>query len=398
MSFPQPPRLSSSVANLAAVSSTPALAAGAQVPDLEPGVRARILRAAGNAQSAGTRRAYDSAWRRFTNWCDASGHIALPAHPAAVAAYLVDAADTWTPEGERAYSPATLNKWVAAIADRHRRGGVASGPTQHETVRATLAGIRREYAAAGDRPRNGRAPLLTDDVMVIVTAARSQARGWAALAAERRDSALVMMGFAGAFRRSELVAFLGGDITLHPLDGLHMAVRRSKTDQEGRGHVHALPRSTDPARCPPCAYVRWAQVVAAFDTGGRRAVIALLSRDSASDFSTHVCEVTAAAIGARRPVFRAMNGNGNIAAVAMSGAAVHAAVRRRALRAGYSEEIVASLGAHSLRAGFVTQAFRNGADAHAIMRQTAHRSPAMVEIYAREQAPLIGNAVTELGL
>ncbi|MGC7255709.1 hypothetical protein RBA19_21530, partial [Mycobacteroides abscessus subsp. massiliense] len=55
-------------------------------------------------------------------------------------------------------------------------------------------------------------------------------------------------------------------------------------------------------------------------------------------------------------------------------------------------------GTRRLRAGFVTQAFRNGSDAHAIMRQTRHRTPAMVERYAREEAPLIGNAVTTLGL
>jgi integrase len=59
---------------------------------------------------------------------------------------------------------------------------------------------------------------------------------------------------------------------------------------------------------------------------------------------------------------------------------------------------IALLGGHSLRAGFVTEAFRAGADAHAIMRQTGHRSPAMLEVYAREHAPLTGNAVTRLGL
>ncbi|WP_156519318.1 tyrosine-type recombinase/integrase, partial [Rhodococcus sp. EPR-134] len=83
---------------------------------------------------------------------------------------------------------------------------------------------------------------------------------------------------------------------------------------------------------------------------------------------------------------------------ALSGAAVHAAIRRRAARAGFDPETVTQLGGHSLRAGFVTQAFRNGADAHAIMRQTGHTTPGMVEIYARENAPLLGNAVTELGL
>lgn len=377
-----------------------ALPVSARVPELGAGVRERIMRAAGNSQSAGTQRAYDSAWRRFQDWCTSSGHTALPAHPAAVAAYLVAAADTWNPDGTRSYSPATLTKWMAAIADRHRRGGVDISPTQHEIVRATLAGIRREYAQAGDRPRTPRAPLLTDDVMAIVTAARTQARGWAATVTARRDTALLLMGFAGAFRRSELVGLLGADVAYHPLDGIHVTVRRSKTDQEGRGRVHAIPRSDDPARCPPCAYARWAQVVAASDAGGRAAVIRLLSLQDAGDLATHLCEdpEATARIGAKRAVFRSISGNGNLSGEAMSGAAVHSAVRRRAARAGYPEAVVNNLGAHSLRAGFVTQAFRNGADAHAIMRQTAHRSPQMVEIYAREQAPLIGNAVTELGL
>jgi integrase len=358
----------------------------------------RILRAASSSRSQGTQRAYESAWSRFDRWCATRGHRALPAHPAVVAAYLVDAADTLTPEGQRAYAPATLTKWVAAIADRHRRAEVEVAPTQHETVRATIAGIRREYATAGDRPRNPRAPLLTDDVLAIITAARDQVRSWSDAVGERRDSALLLMGFAGAFRRSELVELTGADIELHPFDGLRVHVRRSKTDQEGHGRVHALPRSEDPGRCPPCAYVRWAQVAAAFDRGGRPAVIALLSGDD-TRFDGHVCrQPRPPEIGGSRAVFRAIAQNGNLSATAMSGASVHAAIRRRAARAGFSAASVARLGAHSLRAGFVTQAFRNGADAHAIMRQTDHRSPAMVERYAREEAPLIGNAVTSLGL
>ena len=141
----------------------PAIPAAGAMPELDIDVRERIRHAHGNSQSAGTKRAYDSAWRRFENWCATSTHVALPAHPATVAAYLVQSADIWNSDGTRAYSPATLNKWLAAIADRHRRAGVEVSPTQHEMVRATLAGIRREYAAAGDRPRTPRSPLLTDD-------------------------------------------------------------------------------------------------------------------------------------------------------------------------------------------------------------------------------------------
>jgi len=82
----------------------------------------------------------------------------------------------------------------------------------------------------------------------------------------------------------------------------------------------------------------------------------------------------------------------------MSGDAVAAMIQRRAAAAGYTPAQVDLLGGHSLRSGFVTEAFRAGADAHSIMRQTGHRDPKMLEVYAREHAPLVGNAVTRLDL
>jgi integrase len=82
----------------------------------------------------------------------------------------------------------------------------------------------------------------------------------------------------------------------------------------------------------------------------------------------------------------------------MTGHAVNEMICRRAQAAGFTPAQTALLGGHSLRAGFVTEAFRQGADAHSIMRQTGHRSPVMLEVYAREHAPLTGNAVTRLGL
>ncbi|RDI30453.1 hypothetical protein DEU38_10534 [Rhodococcus sp. AG1013] len=138
-------------------------------------------------------------------------------------------------------------------------------------VAATLSGIRRTYAAAGDRPPKRVAPLLAEDVVAIVAAARQPASGWAGQVYERRDSAVLLMGFAGAFRRSELAGLQIGDITRHRHDGLHVRLRKSKTDQDGAGTIRALPYTDSPRSCPPCAYLRWLQVVAAFDTGGRPA-------------------------------------------------------------------------------------------------------------------------------
>ncbi|WP_062894934.1 tyrosine-type recombinase/integrase [Mycobacterium avium] len=374
----------------------PAVTAAAAPPDLPPDAVERIRLATIDSQSEGTRRAYSSAWRRFEGWCRRAGYEALPAHPATVAAYLVDAAETVNPDGERAYSTVSLGKWCAAIFDRHRRAGVDPNPAAHELVRQTMSGIRRQYAGRGDRPRQPRTPLLTDDVVLLVSTAREQADTWAEQVCERRDSALLLMGFAGAFRRSELSGLTGGDVELHAADGVHVHLRKSKTDQLGEGGVYPLPRTKDPLRCAPCAFVRWAQVVSAFDSGGNGAVIRLLT-DSPEFGDRHVCRSRAPKIGSRSPVFRSCR-NGVLSEGPLSGAGIHAVIRRRALRAGFEREAVERLGGHSLRAGFVTQAARAGADHHSIMRQTGHRSPAMVTRYVRESAPLIGNAVTKLGL
>lgn len=368
---------------------------GAAVPTIPAAVAARIAGAMESSRSAGTRRAYAAGWSRFSDWCTRNNHVALPAHPVTVAAYLVDAADTVTAAGERAYAASTLSAWASAINHYHQTTGHAS-PTKHHLVTATLAGIRRQYATAGDRPRTQRAPLLVSDIRHLVDTARGQCDGWADEVYERRDTALLLLGFAGAFRRSELADLECRDVTLHREDGLHIRLRKTKTDQEGRGVIRGLPTTESHATCPPCAYVRWVQVVSAFDAGGRPSVIRLLR--SRGPFGEHVCGEGAPRTVARAPLFRAIAKNGNLGTTPISGAAIHKTIRRRAERADYGPSLVAQLGGHSLRSGFVTQAFRNGADAHAIMRQTGHTTPAMLERYARENAPLIGNAVSEIGL
>ncbi|HZM67363.1 MAG TPA: hypothetical protein VFC16_13815, partial [Nakamurella sp.] len=96
-------------------------------------------------------------------------------------------------------------------------------------------------------------------------------------------------GFAGAHRRGELVGLTLADITLHSTDGVQVRLRTSKTDQEAHGTVKALPYGRDPVTCPPCAYVRWRQVLQAWDTtdpdGRRRAVMTVLRRQTAGSSS-----------------------------------------------------------------------------------------------------------------
>jgi integrase len=286
-------------------------------------------------------------------------------------------------------------------------------PGRSEVVRRALSGIRRIRAT----PPNRRAPLLLADIRTLMISIAETAGAWPSGVAARRDMALLLMGFAGAHRRSELVALTLADVTLHSTDGLHVRLRRSKTDQEARGTVKALPYGRDPVTCPPCAYVRWRQVMHAWDTApdgaGRRAVLLVLRRQAAITAVTgggeqgveeepvlHCCRSTRLAepVDPARALFPTVHKTGAIGARAMSGDAIAGMIQRRAGQAGYGPAQTQQLGGHSLRAGFVTEAFRAGADAHAIMRQTGHHSPVMLEVYAREHAPLVGNAVTRLGL
>jgi integrase len=369
---------------------------------------ADVLAAVDASTAPNTKAAYRSDWSRFTLWADAGGFPPLPASPLVVAHYVTEAAAEQTGVGKWRYTPATLTRWVSSINQFHTAGGL-DAPGRAEVVRRALSGVRRIRAT----PPNRRAPLLLDDIRTLLTPMELVAGSWPAGVAARRDMAILLLGFAGAHRRGELVALTLADVTLHKSDGLHVRIRSSKTDQEARGQVKALPFGRDPATCPPCAYVRWRQILHAWDTaadgGGRRAVLPVLRRlaDAASLGGTaeestgqHCCRGVRLAepLDPDRALFPAVHKTGAIGDQAMSGDAVAAMIRRRADQAGFTPAQTQLMGGHSLRSGFVTEAFRAGADAHAIMRQTGHRSPGMLEIYARENAPLTGNAVTRLGL
>ncbi|MGF0313489.1 tyrosine-type recombinase/integrase [Rhodococcus sp. IEGM1428] len=130
--------------------------------------------------------------------------------------------------------------------------------------------------------------------------------------------------------------------------------------------MRALPYIDSYETCPPCAYVRWVQVVAAFDVGGRPSVIRLLRKQEL--FGDHVCRGGVNRTAARVPLLRAVAKNGNLGDTELSGAAIHQTIRRRATQAGFDPTALAKLGGHSLRAGFVTQGTRNGGDGSAIAR------------------------------
>ncbi|WP_068273306.1 tyrosine-type recombinase/integrase [Aldersonia kunmingensis] len=361
-------------------------------PALSPEAEARIVAALKQRHAPSTARNYRQDWEKFTAWCTTHGHIAMPAHPVVVADYLTDCAGLRTAKGERAYSMNTLARWVAAINYWHRALDHRP-PGEFQLVKDTIAGLRRTYAAAGDRPVKRVAPLELAEIEHIIVTLRKEATTWQSRLRERRDSALLLLGLLGAFRRSELSDLEIRDVILHASDGLHMRVRRSKTDQTGQGLVKAAPVALTHTVCGPCTYRRWLDVLAAHQSDGRPGIIRLLRTDDPAD--GHVCHLAHPEIhDTSVPVFRPIRVNGNLGDTALSGQAIHATYRRAAQAGGLSPAKIAQLGAHSVRAGFVTEALRNGAQPHEIQRQTGHASPTTVGIYAREHNPLTGNAVT----
>ena len=301
---------------------------------------ARGFLAAAKAES--TRRAYAADWRDFEDWCRAHGMPALPAAPAAVALYLSDRAAS--------HRPATLRRRLTVISRAHQAAGYPSpAGMQQPLVGETLKGIRRTVGTA----QTGKRPLYTDELRAMVQALPSTLQGV-------RDRALLLVGYAGGFRRSELAGVAMEDVARRA-DGLIIRLPRSKTDQEGQGREVAIPFGGHPDTCPVRAYQAW---------------------------------VEAAGLGAG-PVFREVDRHGRVAGKALHKDSIGAIVKRAAAAIGLDPAVYAG---HSLRAGLATQAYLNGATELAIMQQTGHRSLATVRKYIRHASLFRDNPAGKLGL
>jgi integrase len=296
------------------------------------------------AKAENSRRAYRSDWRLFAAWCQRQGLVSLPATPETVTLYLTAlAAD---------HKPASLQRKLTSITKAHQAAGFPSPASmQHAVVSETLKGIRRTLGTA----QPGKEPLLTADILGMLDSLDDDLQGC-------RDRALLLAGFAGGFRRSELAHLDVEDIT-ETEDGLVIKVRRSKTDPEGQGTAVALPLpyGSAAATCPVRSCRAW--IARARLTAG--------------------------------PVFRSVDRHGRVGSARLNAGSIARIVKRAAEAAGRDPEDYAG---HSLRAGFATQAFLNGATEVAIMRQTRHKSLNTLRKYIRDRSLFRDNPAAKLGL
>lgn len=277
------------------------------------------------ALSENTMRAYRGDWLEFQAWCAGRDRASLPASPATVANY----ASTLATAGKKV---PTIARKLAAIRFFHRGAG-EDNPTDNAGVAAILKGIRRTVGTAARQ----KAPATVDVIHAFL------ARVDATTLQGKRDSALLLLGFAGAFRRSELVAITVEDLTFSD-KGVDVFLPKSKTDQEAKGQSVAV-------------------------LNGK----ALKPADRLQEW------LSAAGI-ASGPIFRRINRGDHLTDEPLSAQSVALIVKKYADAAGLDVE---KLSGHSLRAGFVTSAAENRASISRIMEVTRHRDPRTVETYVR---------------
>jgi integrase len=311
---------------LVAVEPRQPLLAGLAVDD-----QARVARYMERASADATLRAYRSDWRLFEQLCAVKALAALPATPATVAAFLTDLAD-------QGRARSTVGRRLAAIVFAHRAAGLAPPTDQagSTVLERALRGVRadkRDRPVAKKRAADG--DILRDMLRAI------EGDGIRAV----RDRALLAVGMGGAFRRSELVAIRLSHVT-EQAEGLAIHVPHAKGDQLGRGATVVIP---DRRRIAPVAlYKAWVAAAPILDG----------------------------------PLFRKLTPQGRLTAKPMSDRGVALVVKARAAAAGYDPDLFSG---HSLRAGFLTEAGRQGANLFKMKDHSRHKSIEMVSEYVRDQ-------------
>ena len=296
----------------------PGTAVAAMPTDAGKAALAAAQALARKASAPATLRAYRADWQHFADWCGSKGFVPVPAVPATVGAYLASLAES--------HAPSTIRRRLAALGKMHRFNDLPWNPA-HRDIQGPLQGVLRTHG----RPAQKAAALTLPMLRQLVATCDASARG-------RRDRALLLFGFAGALRRSELVALQVEDVAV-VAGGLRLRIARAKTDQAGQGAEIGLPRGQHAETCPVRAFDAW-QAVAKRRAG---------------------------------PLFRRISTGGRIGDTALHPDAVRRILAHRIRMAGLTVEGFDRLSAHALRVGFITAAYDQGVRDEDIMRHTRHR-------------------------
>ena len=283
-----------------------------------------------NSKSTNTLRAYQSDYKDFSIFCTKNGFQAMPTEPKILSLYITHLAS---------YSKfSTLKRRLASISIIHKTKGHYID-TKHPIIVENLMGIKRTNGSN----QKGKKPLLINDLKLLIQAIdESKEKNIRKI----RDKALVLIGFSGGFRRSELVDIEYEDIEFVE-EGVKIFVKRSKTDQSGEGMTKAIPYFDNINFCPVKALNKW--------------------------------------------VLEAQLKDGKIFNI--SDKSVALIIKKYANYAGLDAHRYAG---HSLRSGFATSTAESGAEERNIMAMTGHKSTEMVRRYIKEANLFKNNALNKI--
>ena len=283
-----------------------------------------------NSKANNTLRAYQSDFSDFSIFCTKNGFSFMPTQPKIIALYITHLS--------KSCKFSTLKRRIASISVIHKLKGHYLD-TKHPIIMENLLGIKRTL---GSRQK-AKKPILINDLKLIIKAINED---------KIRDKALILVGFAGGFRRSELVNIYFQDIDFVP-EGVKILIRRSKTDQSGEGSIKAIPYFENQEFCP---------VIALKDYLNKK-----FSNSNKSKKDVKIFEI--------------------------SDKSVALIIKKYAEKAGLDSSKYAG---HSLRSGFATTAAEFGAEERNIMAMTGHKTTQMVRRYIQEANLFKNNALKDI--
>ena len=310
----------------------------------------RLQEYADAAWAENTVRAYRSDWEHFASWCAEYDFEAMPASVETIGLYLGSIA----PE----FSLATIERRLASISAAHRERTLSNPTSVSEgPLMRVWRGLVREKTRRQDKAE----PLMAKDLRLIVqNLPRDRETGELTLASVR-DRAILLVGWAGALRRSEIVALTTDDAEFIAGEGLNLYIRKSKSDQEGYGLVKGIPYGDHVDTCPVTALRTWLQQ-ASIESG---------------------------------PVFRGFYKGGRLRKTALTAQYVSLILKEHTARVGLSAE---DFSAHSLRSGFITQAIRAGKPERRVKDHSGHKSWDTFDGYVKKASTFEGNPAKGIGL
>jgi len=283
-----------------------------------------------NSKATNTLRAYQSDYKDFSIFCIKNGLSSMPSNPKILSLYLTHLSSTC--------KFSTLKRRIASISIIHKMKGHYLD-TKHPIIMENLLGIKRVKGSN----QKSKKPILINDLKLIINAIHETNQKDSR---KLRDKSLILLGFSGGFRRSELVSVANEDVEFVK-EGVKIFIKRSKTDQSGEGMIKAIPYFKNQNYCPVLNLKKWIEISKSKD--------------------------------------------GKIYNI--SDKSVSLIIKKYASLAGMDES---KYGGHSLRSGFATSAAESGAEERNIMAMTGHKTTQMVRRYIQEANLFKNNALNKI--